>query len=221
LAWSPDGRSLAVGRIDPDETSLHLVTLDGSAKPRDIGSGWPTAWSRDGAWILCGLQRADTSIDAVAVPADGGEPRPVAATVAEEYGSAFSPDGRWVLIVTDQSGRFELSVVPFGRPGPIRPVTSVGVGSAAHWTDDGRIVYRSGGGELWELDAKPNGDDIEFGEPRALFGGRKVPISRDPVVAFPFSISLDGKRLLVIVPATGEAEPPLILVQNGVAGGER
>ena len=53
--------------------------------------------------------------------ADGsGEPRAVLATPAAELCSGVSPDGRWMLVTSDQSGREELGVVPVAGNAPVR-----------------------------------------------------------------------------------------------------
>ena len=55
-----------------------------------------------------------------------------------------SPDGRYLAYSGDESGRFEIYLVPFPGPGPKRQLTTEG-GEEPVWSRDGReLFYRSG-----------------------------------------------------------------------------
>jgi Tol biopolymer transport system component len=225
FTWSPDGRSYAYALEDPtvsapglDPTSTWCATLDAPGQPRRIGSGSPTDWSRDGRWIGVMRLMPGSGLDVGIIPADGsGESQMIAATAASEVGGLFSPDSRWVGFGSDQSGQYQMYLAPVGRPGPVRPVTSFGSASVPTWLDDGRLVFVATTGELYELPFTPRGDELDVGERRLLFGGRKVPSATLGNV----SVTRDGKRLLAIVPETGVGEPPFIVVQHGLEGGGR
>ena len=217
FAWSPDSQSIAYSG-DDDDTTTWCVPLDGSSPPRRIGSGGPCNWSRDGNWIGVVRLLPGTGFDVAILRADGtGEAQIVAATPATELGGCFSPDNRWLGFGSNESGEFRMYLAPVGRPGPSRPFTSFGVGSVPAWLDDGRIVYQASTGELEELPVTFRGDEIEVGQPRRSFGGRKVP------TALPGSLSIaqNGQRLLAIVAQNGTGEPPLVVVQHGLGGGGR
>jgi Tol biopolymer transport system component len=56
----------------------------------------------------------------------------------------FSPDGRWVALVSDESGRDEVYVRSFPDPSSRIPISTAG-GSEPAWSRDGsRLYYRSG-----------------------------------------------------------------------------
>ena len=55
----------------------------------------------------------DSSNDDLQIlPLDGGDQEPFMASPAANYGARFSPDGRWVLYGTDESGRFTAVLLP-------------------------------------------------------------------------------------------------------------
>jgi Tol biopolymer transport system component len=60
----------------------------------------------------------------------------IADTMADERIAQFSPDGRWVVMESNESGRFEVYVQPF--PGPAVKVLifmqSASIQSCAHAT---------------------------------------------------------------------------------------
>jgi hypothetical protein len=97
-----------------------------------------------------------------------------------------------------------------------RPITSL-AGGASAWLDDGRILFQAASGELYELPVTARGDELDVGEPRLTFGGRKV----FSVAPGGSAITRDGKRLLAIVPENGAGGPPLVVVQHGLEAGGR
>ena len=71
-------------------------------------------------------------------------PRPLLVTRFYERGAVFSPDGRWLAFVTDESGRAEVYIQPFPGPGAKVPMSNNG-GLQPMWSRDGReLFYREG-----------------------------------------------------------------------------
>ena len=72
----------------------------------------------------------------------GGEPREVvvAQSQAEESEGQFSPDGKWVAFVSNESGRPEVFVqsFPAGRP---RTQVSTAGGTQVRWSRDGNEIF--------------------------------------------------------------------------------
>jgi Tol biopolymer transport system component len=91
-------------------------------------------------------------------------------TPADESGATFSPDGRWIAYVSDETGRHEVYVRP--SPGPGAPITiSVGGGIEPRWSRNGReLFYRNGN----RMMAVTIGGDAALvaSAPATLFEGR-------------------------------------------------
>src|SRR5438093_827724 len=82
------------------------------------GAGWPgfvvTFWSPDGRYLLYCEVNPQTKLDLWVLPLGGHEkPRPFLRTAFNEDWPQFSPDGRWVVYVSDESGRNEVYVTSF------------------------------------------------------------------------------------------------------------
>ena len=211
LIWSPDGRQIAYGRDKGTTIETWVHDLDTGADRMVTDIGWPAAWSPDGQWLGINVQVPGTGLDAHWMRADGsGEPRAVLATPAAELCTGVSPDGRWMLVTSDQSGREELGVVPVAGNAPARALTSTGVGRWVWWLDDWRVLYTSASGkQLFELTvkAREGSDALEIGESKPAFQGRELPAGM-------ISLSPDGQRLLAVVPGEEGAGEQLTLVQN-------
>ena len=151
--WSPDGTQIVFGSDRDGGTSM----LSYIKKSMDPGSGEsrfpgeePLDWSRDGRWLALNTGGRDIGV-APAVP--DGKPFPYLATPFREGGARFSPDGRWLAYVSDETGQFEVYVRPFaGAPAP----------------EEGKIRISSKGGDfpVW----KPDGQELYYMAPdRAIY----------------------------------------------------
>ncbi len=117
--WSSDGRQI-VFAADPDgpphlhQKALHETRSGAVLLPL---SGWVQSsydWTRDGRFILYGDGAAKTGEDLMLLPMFGErKPTPFLRTRFNEVDARFSPDGRWIAYVSDESGRSEVYVRSF------------------------------------------------------------------------------------------------------------
>ena len=78
------------------------------------GSAWATSWSPDGRFLLYVTIASPKSIsDIWVLPLDGRKAVPFVQTRFIEDQAQFSPDGRWVAYVSDQSGEAEVYLRAF------------------------------------------------------------------------------------------------------------
>ena len=95
----------------------------------------------------------------------------------ERRARLLSPDGRWLLFESDETGRPEIYVTPFPGPGRTFPVSTDG-GRNPDWRGDGReVVYGALDGRVLAAPAFPEGDTFRVGAAAELF--RTVPPQRD------------------------------------------
>lgn len=90
LAWSPDSKSLAVGRFDNQlRESIAVVSLE-TGDSRFIAPGFRPRWSPDGGRLLFEFATGQTEpLKIRVVPAAGGQP----STIARGDTPSWSPDG--------------------------------------------------------------------------------------------------------------------------------
>ena len=69
--------------------------------------------------------------------------QPFLRTPFNETAPRFSPDGRWLAYISDESGRFEIYVQPYPGPGGKWQISTEG-GTEPVWNPNGReLFYRS------------------------------------------------------------------------------
>src|SRR5262249_35491343 len=103
----------------------------------------PNDWSRD--YLLYYKRDEKTKADLWVRDTKAGKEYPVVATEAEEIRGKFSPDGRSIAYVSDESGTNEIWVAPF-------TVSSEGVPSLG--AGKRRISDKGGVRALWRRDGK-------------------------------------------------------------------
>jgi outer membrane scaffolding protein for murein synthesis (MipA/OmpV family) len=123
----------------------------------------------------------------------------------------FSPDGRWILYNSDESGQTQMYVMPFqGAAGKWQISTRSGV--TGLWRGDGKeIFYLGSDGRVMAVPVSAQGSQFQVGESKPLFRliGPNQFLSS-------FQASADGQRFLA--PALTEEKPvPITLVFNWTA----
>jgi Tol biopolymer transport system component len=126
--WSPDGQEILVfllpasARSGPRRDQLATVsTVDGQVRiirswdnpyPYDSPGGW-AGLSPDGRFILHSRPTGrDPSNDVFVLSRDGREETRLVDHPANDVAAGWSPDGRWVLFVSDRSGTLDLWMLP-------------------------------------------------------------------------------------------------------------
>ena len=148
--WSPDGSQLAFADGAGATNRVLVTSADGSGEPETLldrdERQFPTSWVAHGNVMTLYIDNAGTTArDLSILPMDGDlTPEPFLATPFQERGVSFSPDGRWVAYVSDESGQDEVYVRPYPGPGG-QVIISTGGGGEVVWGPDGsELFYRSG-----------------------------------------------------------------------------
>jgi serine/threonine protein kinase/Tol biopolymer transport system component len=195
--WSNDGREIAFG--DPG-SGVRIKPADGGSEGRIVlkmdTNVWPLGWSPDGKRMLLRIQDpSGGGVDLYDFPLEGEpKPRKLFATDPSEFvNGAISPDGKWLMYVSNETGRQEIYLAPYPALGERRQVSTSG-GTSARWLGDRSILYvQPSDGKLFAVDFDENGDSLRMGAPRPVFGNKVPPRG-------PFGVTRDGKRLLFAVP---------------------
>ena len=134
--------------------------------------------------------------------------------------AVFSPDGRYVAHLSDQTGQREIYLRPFPGPGG-QTTVSVGGGDEPAWAPNGELFYRRPSDYAMMVVEVSTDPTLIVGQPRELFRGTANP-GGSPRARY--AVTADGQRFLMRADlvvsgdtdAGGGVGPKVIVVQNWV-----
>ena len=220
--WSNDGSSIAFA----SRGNLYRKLANGTKDEELLlqgGQPVPTSWSRDGRFLLYSATDPKTKTDLWVLPMSGDKKSvPFLRTDFNEQDGRFSPDGRYVAYVSDESGRNEIYVRDFS-PDSVRGgsgssgkwLISNSGGTEPRWRGDGKeLYYRSADGKLMAVEVTTE-PVFQAAALKALF---QAPLAGGPASLPQWDVSSDGKRFLFPAPAEQAASTPFTVVLNWQAG---
>jgi len=223
--WSPASDAVMFENIRSGKRDFYVQTLGSREGTLAYGSTddpkWLDDWSRDGKFVLFHLpQPARLFAIEMTGNASSGEPRLLTEARVTIDGAHFSPDGRWVAYMSNDSGGYEVWVAPFPAFDRRRQVSSHGGGQVMWRSDMRELFYLSPAGEMMSVAITPGSGakgDLEFTAPTRLF---QSPLPRPNLTVDLYSVTPDGKRFLFIQPQTDAAAntPAITVVLNGLSG---
>jgi Tol biopolymer transport system component len=194
-----DGRRLAFASNREGTWNLYERDLqngaDGESAPRALlesrTNKYPQAMSPDGQLLFVDHSDA-TGHDLWRLPLTGDrKPHPLLQSSFNETQAQISPDGRWLAYTSDETGRYEVYVRPFGPGGGKWRISADG-GCQPRWRGDGRELFYLNGPRLWSV-AIGGGGVFQAGVARPLFQTR---IGRNSELTWDYDVTPDGRRFL-------------------------
>ncbi|HMC66489.1 MAG TPA: hypothetical protein VKI65_16260, partial [Gemmataceae bacterium] len=235
--WRPDGSRVAFQSTAPGPWNLFWKPLDGSAGPQPLlsiadssaarswpntganllpgtlptlsgaGPQFPMSWAPDGS-ALAFHERKPSGERDIWVVSPGSDPAPFLLTSFDERLPRFSPDGKWLAYVSDESGRNDVYVQPFPGPGAKWLVSTDG-GSDPVWARDGRELFYRQGDQMMAVPVAPKAE-FSAGRPRRLFEIRFDTGDNGPN----YDVSPDGKWFVMPRSDQGPVPGELHVVLN-------
>jgi Tol biopolymer transport system component/DNA-binding winged helix-turn-helix (wHTH) protein len=210
-AWSPDGSQVAYSAERGGHLRLFLRDADGATPERQLAASpydlYMYDWSRDGRYIAYCETNPQTKIDVWIFPLTGErKPFPLLQTPFNEDSPQFSPDGRWIAYVSDETGRNEVYVASFPeRSGKWQ--ISTGGGTLPRWTGRGReLFYVAADGNLMSVPLNSGRRQFEWSAPRRVFTMWIPGTSYD--------VTAGGDRFLVLQPTDDVKANELTVLLN-------
>jgi hypothetical protein len=164
---------------------------------------------------------ANRGFDVWVLPLAGDrKPQVFLNTGFDEGQGQFSPDGRWVAYVSNESGQYEIYVRPFPGPGGQWQISDAG-GMQPRWRPDGKeLYYLALDGRLMAASIVASGATLEPGTPAALFQTRIAREFGSVALLRPqYDVAHDG-RFLINMTTEEATAPPITISLNWAAGVE-
>jgi Tol biopolymer transport system component/predicted Ser/Thr protein kinase len=215
--WSADGKQISFASRTSGTWNLSSRSADGSGETETLldreRSQFPMTWSPDGQTLAYYDYGLTTGRD-IWMQSVGEEPVPFLVTPFNEAMLRFSPDGRYVAYVSDESGEQEVYVQAWPGPGE-RTVVSTDGGREPVWSRDGRELFYRNGDRMMAVSVG-TGDTFTAGKPALLFSGRYAfDLLHD------YDVSPDGQRFLMIQEDEEASRPRFHVVLNWFSELER
>jgi Tol biopolymer transport system component len=217
--FSPDGKTIIFASNREGRMDLYEKPADGSGEERLLLKSdqdkAPTSWSRDGRFLLFTSNDPKTGYDIWILPLERDakvdvKPVPFLRTPAAEFTGRFSPDGRWVAYLSNETGSIEVFVRPFSlqaeATSDVKWVVSKGGGAvdAPRWRGDGKELFYTRNSEQWSVEVETE-KIFHAGTPSRLFEtGFRTTQS---------AVTADGQRFLFGA-TKGGAQLPFTVVLN-------
>jgi hypothetical protein len=172
-------------------------------------------WSKDGKFILFHTSKPEV----FALPVNGThEAVQYAQGPGSQIAAHLSPDSRWVVYMSNESGKNELYVQGFDAA-PVKTtgakfMVSKGTLGMPRWRSDGKeLLYLAPDGNVMSVDVTTS-PVFHAGEPKPLFqvlpAFMKIPGNPGALV----DMTADAKRFLFAIPGGGESQDELTVVLN-------
>jgi serine/threonine-protein kinase len=221
--WFPDGRRIAFSsNRRAGAHDLYSVAADGSSREEMLSARaaaetphFGGSISPDGRWLAFSedwITGKATGWDIHMLPLEGPrQARAFLESAFDETQPVFSPDGKWLAYVSNESGRDEVCVQAF--PGPAKKIQiSTQGGQEPRWSREGKELFYRSGDSLMVVDVNLS-PDLKAGPPRKLFDGKFMRTGTNPGIQ-QFDVAPGGRRFVMIL-NVGEAGPSQIrVVQN-------
>ena len=218
--WSSDGTRILVSGRREGVVNLFLRASDGTGGesrlfPADQNV-FANDWSRDGRWVIYTMPKRErpTDLDLWVVPMNGGvagTPMPYVTSSAREVQAEFSPDGRFVVYTSDESGTAEIYVQPFPNATDGKWMISSGGGVEPRWSPDGRELFYFAGQTLMTVPVSLR-PSFSSRTPMRLFNAPIQPGYTND--SDRWQVAPDGRRFVLLVPAGPNQVPPIDVVVN-------
>ena len=212
--WSPDGTEIAFAALRDKRFQIYRKRVDGTNEAQlmlqTADNARPLDWSRDGRFLIygtspvAGVRGEDLWILPVV---QGGKPFPFSNSRFTELEGSFSPDGRWIAYVSNETGRYEVYVRAFSAPPASADsgkwMISKEGGRMPQWRSDAREIawFSIGAGNGAVVAASADVDTT-----RGFHAGLPRVWSQYPPGATAGTYAADLKKSLIVIPENTQSD---------------
>lgn len=198
---SPDGQRVAYEATRDGVAGTLIAQVDGSGEQRLSSTKrlhLPTSWTPDGTALAITAGAESGYLEVWVIPIDGDHtPQILVQGPFNAGGARFSPDGRWVAYVSDESGRNEVYLRPYPQAGARIQISAEG-GTQPVWSPNGRELFFRNRDHMFVV-KMTLGSQIVAGKPQVLFSRSLPEDSSGPAydLIADYDVSRDAQRFVM------------------------
>ncbi|MFN0159247.1 MAG: protein kinase domain-containing protein [Bacteroidota bacterium] len=196
--WSRDGKSLYYASGMAGKEGLMVKPADGSSNGTIVlpssGPEFPISISPDGGKMIINTIALEGDIHVLDLNIDK-KVSPLISSPASEYGGHISPDGKYIIYISNESGRFEVYVRTYPDLKGKWQISKSG-GVLPLWSPDGReILYVNTVGRMMTAPLQRQPTFLP-GAPRELFDASQMYFPNNPIANY--DMTPDGKNFIFV-----------------------
>jgi Tol biopolymer transport system component len=205
--WLPSGEEVAFSRPGSKVGDAEIIAAaaDGSGRSRAFARGSSGRFSADGRFMVYVArdEQLDQDIWYRSLAEDG---KPVQLLETDgNFEAGFSPDGRYVVFASTDTGRSEVYITRFPSAEGRWQVSSDG-GILPRWSHGGDRIFFVAGNELMEIPVT-TGASPSLGRPQALFTWE--------FAARGYDVTADGREFIMVEETDpGALGAQIVVVEN-------
>jgi len=221
--WTPDGRSVLFLSDRDGTAAVFEKAASGTGAARLLAATqaqlWEAQYSPDREWLVVrtgGQQQAAGNRDVwVMRPGVDTALSPLIVTSFDEKAIALSPDGRWLALESDETGRNEVYVYPFPDVNADKVPVSTAGGTMPVWAHSGRELFYVNGDRALIAAQVVAGTRFSVSERRVLFTLDPSILYRPNEQYALYDVASDDQHFVMLGAVQAQTEgPELILVDN-------
>ena len=212
--WTPDGKEILFSSARSGQAKIYRKRSDGTGEAERLTESgnisFATSISADGRYLAFFTGGADRGLWTLTLE-EGAKPELFLQSEFSESQGAFSPDGRWMAYLSNESGRSEIYVRPFPKGSGKWQISSQG-GVHPIWSSTRDELFYFWQDTMYVVSYQAEAEAFRAQSPEPLFSGtfEGMGFTRG------YDLAPDGERFVMLQQeARAESEPSkVILIQN-------
>ncbi len=212
--WSPGGSQILFSSTQTGNRDIYEKAANGIGDSQIVFASKDQQksvndWSSDGRYVVYDTTVLPANLWILPLFGDR-KPIPFVQAAYNTREAFFSPNGRYIAYISDESGTYQIYVQTFPDRTGKWQVSAAG-GQHPQWRRDGKELFFLSGDKMMAVDVTTDGPQFEAGTPKPLFEADFLSGAFQPTT---YVVTPDGQRFLAVTPVAQQAISPIAVVTN-------